>query len=221
MRHDVRVAGLLVALLAGRPAVATETAGQGGGWPPPPAVYAPTGTEVAPGLAVGDVLERSNAKRAAGLLPPEVLRHYENGDYRNAIASWPDAIMRRSATFDAASAANDGRYALDPDTGTIVEAATGAPAGDIYGLPFAAAKAANLERGGDRGNQHTGGKGPTGLLPSGTPPITTSRAAAVFGVSVSERQVKRSRGQLASCRTATPVSTVEADGSGGVMRRRG
>lgn len=135
--HDVRVVGLLLAVLAARPALAGEVAGIGAGWPPSPEIYEPAGTEIAPGLAVGDVLERSNAARAVGLLPPEILRHYENGDYRNAIASWPDGIMRRSATFDAASATNVGRYALDPDTGTIVEAATGKPAGDIYGLPFA------------------------------------------------------------------------------------
>jgi len=134
--HYVRVVGLFVGLLAARPGLAAGAARQGAGWPPEPALFAATGTAVAPGLAVGDVLDRSNAARAAGLLPPEVLRHYENGDYRNAIASWPDGIMRRSPTFDAASAANVGRYALDPTTGTVVEAATGAPAADIYGLPF-------------------------------------------------------------------------------------
>ena len=145
--HEVRVVGLLVALLAARPAVAIDTAGPGGPWPPSTALYAPKGTEVAPGLAVGDVLDGSNAARAVGLLPPEILRHYENGDYRNAIASWPDGILHRSATFDAASAANVGRYALDPDSGTIVDAATRAPARDIYGLPFAQIAAGDRDGG--------------------------------------------------------------------------
>ena len=93
------------------------------------------------------MLDGSNAARAVGLLPPEILRHYENGDYRNAIASWPDGILRRSATFDAASAANVGRYALDPDSGAIVDAATGAPARDIYGLPFAQIAAGDRDGG--------------------------------------------------------------------------
>lgn len=136
MTQLVRVLGLSCALWALRPEVATAAPGQSAVWPPDPALYAAPGTAVAPGLAVGDVLDGSNASRAVGLLPPEVLRHYENGDYRNAIASWPDGILHRSATFARASTANVGRYALDADTGTIIEAATGAPANEIYGLPF-------------------------------------------------------------------------------------
>jgi hypothetical protein len=135
VEHALRAVGLLAVLLVAVPSRAAP-GGLSGPWPPDPAGYAPVGSPVAPGLAVGDVLGPANAARAAGLLPPEVLRHYEAGDYRNAIASWPDGIVRRSAAFDAASAANVGRYELDPETGTIVEAETGEPAENLYGLPF-------------------------------------------------------------------------------------
>jgi hypothetical protein len=33
------------------------------------------------GLKAGDVLDASNWKDAEGLLPPEVLKHYETGEY--------------------------------------------------------------------------------------------------------------------------------------------
>ena len=58
---------------------------------------APAADEVAPGLKVGDVLDQSNAQLAKDLLPPEILKHYENGDYRNRIVSYPtgNAIGRR------------------------------------------------------------------------------------------------------------------------------
>ena len=129
------LAASLTALFV-RPAIATPPADAALGWPPAESRFAPAGTPVAPGLAVGDVLDTSNATAAAGLLPPEILRHYENGSYRNTIASWPDGLYHRSSGFERASAENRGRYALDPDTGTIVDAATGAPAADVYGLPF-------------------------------------------------------------------------------------
>jgi hypothetical protein len=49
-----------------------------------------------------------------------------------------------------------------------------------------AAKIANLRKGGDRGNQHTGGKGPTG-------PLATSVSDAASQLQVGERSVKRGR----------------------------
>src|SRR5262245_58132843 len=44
-----------------------------------------TAQEVAPGLKVGDVLDQGNAQLAKDLLPAEILKHYEKGEYRNKI----------------------------------------------------------------------------------------------------------------------------------------
>ena len=40
-------------------------------------------------LKAGDVLDKDTASRAEGLLPPEILRHYQDGKYANRIVDWP------------------------------------------------------------------------------------------------------------------------------------
>jgi hypothetical protein len=40
-------------------------------------------------LKPGMVLDQSNWKLAEGLLPPEILKHYEEGGYSNAIVDFP------------------------------------------------------------------------------------------------------------------------------------
>jgi hypothetical protein len=118
---------------------APGTNGNGNGihrWPPDPAAYAKPGTPVAAGLAVGNVLDQTNADRARGMLPPEILAHYKNGGYRNPIVSWPPGIINYEEAFETATRENVGKYSLDPDTGTIIDMATGAPPEYIYGIPF-------------------------------------------------------------------------------------
>jgi hypothetical protein len=105
-------------------------------WPPDPALYDPPGTEVAPGLKVGDTLGAANAEKAKDLLPPEVLKHYAHDEYRNPIGSWPPGIIHWDRSFEEATRANAGRYDLDPETGTIVEKGTHRQPAYIYGLPF-------------------------------------------------------------------------------------
>jgi len=85
-------------------------------------------------LAPGAILEAGNAAAAAALLPPEVLAHYQAGEYRNRIAAWP-ATPQWERAFADASAANAARLDVD-GRGTIVEAASGQPARGLYGLPF-------------------------------------------------------------------------------------
>jgi hypothetical protein len=55
--------------------------------------------EVAPGLKVGDVLDQHNAQLAKDLLPPEILKHYETGDYRNRIVSYPTGTAHYEKSF--------------------------------------------------------------------------------------------------------------------------
>src|SRR5262245_12502201 len=63
------------------------------------------------GLKPGEVLNQSTWKAAEGLLPPEVLRHYETGGYINtAIADWPDGIFKFDPEFLAATESNAGKY---------------------------------------------------------------------------------------------------------------
>ena len=52
------------------------------------------GDEVAGGGAVaelkpGDTLGKDNWSAAQGLLPPEILKHYQDGGYANPIVDWP------------------------------------------------------------------------------------------------------------------------------------
>ena len=76
--------------------------------------------EVAAGLKVGDTLDQSNADLAKDLLPPEILKHYKNGDYANVIADWPIGLYMWPPDFKAASEKNAGQLDLN-DNGTIID----------------------------------------------------------------------------------------------------
>jgi hypothetical protein len=106
----------------------TWAAGPPPNWPPDPSRYDKPGTEIAPGLKVGDELNASNAAAAKDLLPPEVLAHYEKGEYVNPIDSWPNGINKWDDSFEASTKANAGKYAIDPETGK--------PPEYVYGHPF-------------------------------------------------------------------------------------
>jgi hypothetical protein len=107
-----------------------------GFWPPHPRRYDPPGTEVAPGLTVGDILDQTNADLATDLLPPEILMHYETGGYKNRIVSWPRGIINYEKSFEKATRENEGQYDIVPETGTVIERATGTTPDYIYGIPF-------------------------------------------------------------------------------------
>jgi Protein of unknown function (DUF1329) len=105
-------------------------------WPPDPSKYEKAGTPVAPGLKIGDTLDQSNADKAKDLLPPEILKHYQDGGYRNEIGSWPEGIIYRERSFEESTRSNATKYDVDPNTGTIIEKATGKQPDYIYGMPF-------------------------------------------------------------------------------------
>jgi hypothetical protein len=132
----MRALALLATLLLTTVPLHADTLGDGRSWPPDPSLYAAPGTEVAPGLKVGDMLDEKNADLAKDLLPPEILEHYKKGHYRNPIDSWPTGIIHRDKSFEEASEKNAGKYALDPDTGAIVEKATGKQPEYVYGFAF-------------------------------------------------------------------------------------
>jgi Protein of unknown function (DUF1329) len=125
---------VLVLLLSAAAARAATVDGRE--WPPDPKRYDPPGTAVAPGLKVGETLDEKNAAAAKDLLPPEIQKHYEAGEYHNEIASWPEGLIHHEKSFEEATRQNQGKYDVDKETGTIVEKAGGQPPQYIYGIPF-------------------------------------------------------------------------------------
>ena len=87
------------------------------------------------GLQPGTVLGKDNWELAKDFLPPEILRHYKDGEYVNKIVDWPLGIYQWDPHFKAASDANAGRYAINA-AGTVVDKSTGVQPPFIYGLPF-------------------------------------------------------------------------------------
>jgi hypothetical protein len=83
----------------------------------------------------GVVLGKDNWELAKDLLPPEILRHYKDGEYVNKIVDWPLGVYRWDPQFKAASDANTGKYIINAE-GTVVEKSSGKQPPFIYGLPF-------------------------------------------------------------------------------------
>ena len=91
--------------------------------------------EVAPGLKVGDTLDEHNWQLAKDLLPPEILRHYEKGEYRNRIVDYPLGNAHWEKAFQEATEKNSSQLDVDA-RGSIVEKGTGKQPGYYYGMPF-------------------------------------------------------------------------------------
>lgn len=91
--------------------------------------------EVAPGLAVGDVLDETNWQLASDLLPPEILRHYQSGNYRNPIVDYPAGFGGWETAFSEATERNASSLDVD-DRGTIIDRTTGKQPAYYYGIPF-------------------------------------------------------------------------------------
>lgn len=83
----------------------------------------------------GRVLGPATWQDASDLLPPEILRHYRRGEYRNPIVAYPQGSYRWPPDFLKATEANRGRFALGP-RGEIIEKSTGRQPPYIFGLPF-------------------------------------------------------------------------------------
>ena len=86
-------------------------------------------------LKPGMVLNQQTAKFAEGLLPPEILKHYKEGDYSNPIVDWPTDFYVWAEDFLAGSKANEGKYDIG-DKGQIIEKASGKQPQYILGFPF-------------------------------------------------------------------------------------
>jgi len=83
----------------------------------------------------GDMVDKDSWQKAEKLLPPEVLRHYKEGEYSNKFVDWPASKFNFPPDFKAGSEANDGKFTTSPE-GTILDKATGKQPPYIIGHPF-------------------------------------------------------------------------------------
>jgi len=100
-------------------------------------------------LREGDLLGPETASAARGLLPDEILAHYERGEYLNPIIELGKPGQRpldNPPEFVAASRQNRGRYRLS-DAGSLLETATGRQPAFVLGLPFPEIDAADPQAG--------------------------------------------------------------------------
>ena len=86
-------------------------------------------------LKSGDMIDKDSWQKAEGILPPEILRHYKEGEYANKFIDWPTAMTTFPPDFKAASDANEGKFTTGPD-GAILDKATGTQPAYVLGFPF-------------------------------------------------------------------------------------
>jgi hypothetical protein len=86
-------------------------------------------------MAVGTTLDRTTTAQAEGLLPPEILKHYQSDEYVHQVVDFPADRFRFDDAFDEATEKNRTAIILGPDK-QPVEKATGKRPGYLMGLPF-------------------------------------------------------------------------------------
>ena len=70
------------------------------------------------------MVDKDSWQKAEGLLPPEILKHYKDGEYVNKFVDWPMAKYNTPPDFKAGTDANEGKFTTSPE-GTIIDKATG------------------------------------------------------------------------------------------------
>ena len=86
-------------------------------------------------LKPGDVLSQENAQLAKDLLPPEVLKFYEAGEYRTPIVQYPAGMYHPDDGFLAATEAYRGQLTVN-ELGTIIDKTTKQQPASVDGYPF-------------------------------------------------------------------------------------
>jgi hypothetical protein len=92
-------------------------------------------TGAAQDLKTGDMIDKDAWQKADGLLPPEILRHYKDGEYANKFVDWPADQYNWPTDLKAGTEANAGKFTTSP-AGTIIDKATGKQPPYIIGHPF-------------------------------------------------------------------------------------
>ena len=88
-------------------------------------------TELKPGMVLGP----DNYQLATDLLPPEILKHYQTGDYKNVIVDYPLGSAKMEPAWKAATEKNAGQLDVN-DAGTVVYKGSGKQPDYLYGIPF-------------------------------------------------------------------------------------
>ena len=86
-------------------------------------------------LAPGTMLDKSNADQVEALLPPEILKHFKNGDYMNKVVDFPNKAYVWDDGFEEATKKNGATLGLDEHK-SPVDKTTGQRPDYITGLPF-------------------------------------------------------------------------------------
>ena len=86
-------------------------------------------------LKPGVVLGPDNYQAAEGLLPPEILKHYQTGDYKNVIVDYPVGSSKWEPAWKDATEKNAGQLDVD-DVGTVIFKGSGKQPDYLYGFPF-------------------------------------------------------------------------------------
>ncbi|TMA30899.1 MAG: DUF1329 domain-containing protein [Deltaproteobacteria bacterium] len=86
-------------------------------------------------LTAGTMLDSTTAEQAKDLLPPEILRHYRNGDYRNKVVEFPITRWRWDDGFEEATRWNGEHLVLDEHKAPV-DKTTGKRPDYISGVPF-------------------------------------------------------------------------------------
>ncbi len=81
------------------------------------------------------VLDQSNWQLAKDLLPPEILKHFQNGDYHNRVVEYPTGNAHWEKAFLEATEKNATTLDVD-ERGTIIDRSTGKQPPYYYGMPF-------------------------------------------------------------------------------------
>lgn len=83
----------------------------------------------------GTMIDRSTADQVRDLLPPEIHKHYRNGDYRNPVVDFPPGRFRWDDGFDQATTRNGERLTLDAAKQPVDRASMQRP-DYLTGIPF-------------------------------------------------------------------------------------
>ena len=86
-------------------------------------------------FTTGEMIDKSSWQKATDLLPPEILKHYEQGEYANKFIDWPADKNDHAPEYVAGTEANAGKFTTGPE-GTILDIATGKQPPFIVGRPF-------------------------------------------------------------------------------------
>lgn len=98
-------------------------------------LHQPVVARAADALQTGDILDKATWQKAEALLPPEILKHYREGEYANRFVEWPASLYTIAPDFKTGSQANAGRFRTGA-LGEILDKATDNQPPYVLGTPF-------------------------------------------------------------------------------------